>query len=61
MESIDKLLDRCEQTHGHLCAGQLLGVRMAYTVHHGPVCQSCAFGAYYQTEATMKVSPRANA
>lgn len=29
MESIDELLRRCEQTHGHLCAGQLLGVRMA--------------------------------
>jgi formylmethanofuran dehydrogenase subunit E len=29
MESIDELLERCEQTHGHLCAGQLLGVRMA--------------------------------
>ena len=29
MESIDELLERCKQTHGHLCAGQLLGVRMA--------------------------------
>ena len=29
METIDELLERCEQTHGHLCAGQLLGVRMA--------------------------------
>ena len=29
MESIDELLERCEQAHGHLCAGQLLGVRMA--------------------------------
>jgi formylmethanofuran dehydrogenase subunit E len=29
MESIEQLLDRCEQSHGHLCAGQLLGVRMA--------------------------------
>lgn len=29
MESLDELLERCEQTHGHLCAGQLLGVRMA--------------------------------
>lgn len=29
MESIDELLERCEQSHGHLCAGQLLGVRMA--------------------------------
>lgn len=29
MESIDELLEQCKQTHGHLCAGQLLGVRMA--------------------------------
>jgi formylmethanofuran dehydrogenase subunit E len=29
MNSIDELLARCEQNHGHLCAGQLLGVRMA--------------------------------
>ena len=29
METIDELLERCEQSHGHLCAGQLLGVRMA--------------------------------
>ncbi|HEX5604650.1 MAG TPA: FmdE family protein [Pyrinomonadaceae bacterium] len=29
MESIDELLERCEQAHGHVCAGQLLGVRMA--------------------------------
>jgi len=29
VESIDELLERCEQAHGHLCAGQLLGVRMA--------------------------------
>jgi formylmethanofuran dehydrogenase subunit E len=29
MESIDELLETCEQAHGHLCAGQLLGVRMA--------------------------------
>ena len=29
MESIDELLERCKQAHGHLCAGQLLGVRMA--------------------------------
>ena len=29
MESIDELLEKCEQAHGHLCAGQLLGVRMA--------------------------------
>lgn len=29
MESIDELLEQCEQVHGHLCPGQLLGVRMA--------------------------------
>jgi formylmethanofuran dehydrogenase subunit E len=29
MDSIDQLLEKCEQAHGHLCAGQLLGVRMA--------------------------------
>ena len=29
MESIDELLDKCEFVHGHLCPGQLLGVRMA--------------------------------
>ena len=29
MESIDELLDRCEVSHGHLCPGQLLGVRIA--------------------------------
>lgn len=29
MESIDELLRSCEVTHGHLCPGQLLGVRMA--------------------------------
>ena len=29
MDSIDSLLATCEETHGHLCAGQLLGVRMA--------------------------------
>jgi formylmethanofuran dehydrogenase subunit E len=26
---IDSLLGECERAHGHLCAGQLLGVRMA--------------------------------
>jgi formylmethanofuran dehydrogenase subunit E len=26
---IDRLLGECERLHGHLCAGQLLGVRMA--------------------------------
>lgn len=25
------------------------------TVDHGPVCQSCAFGAYYQTEPTLNL------
>ena len=29
MESLDELLVKAEQAHGHLCAGQILGVRMA--------------------------------
>lgn len=29
MESIDLLLQECERLHGHMCAGQLLGTRMA--------------------------------
>jgi formylmethanofuran dehydrogenase subunit E len=29
MESIDELLSQAEVAHGHLCAGQVLGVRMA--------------------------------
>src|ERR1051325_3584863 len=29
MESMDKLLEECGRLHGHLCAGQLLGVRMS--------------------------------
>ena len=29
MDRIDLLLRECEQLHGHVCAGQLLGVRMA--------------------------------
>jgi formylmethanofuran dehydrogenase subunit E len=29
MESIDTLLNECERLHGHMCAGQLLGTRMA--------------------------------
>lgn len=29
MESLDELLVRAEAAHGHLCAGQVLGVRMA--------------------------------
>lgn len=29
MESVDDLLKSCEAVHGHLCPGQLLGVRMA--------------------------------
>jgi formylmethanofuran dehydrogenase subunit E len=29
MESIDSLLKECERLHGHMCAGQLLGTRMA--------------------------------
>jgi formylmethanofuran dehydrogenase subunit E len=29
MESFDELLNQAEAAHGHLCAGQILGVRMA--------------------------------
>ncbi len=29
MESVDELLIKAEAAHGHLCAGQILGVRMA--------------------------------
>lgn len=29
MESLDQLLKECEALHGHMCAGQLLGARMA--------------------------------
>jgi formylmethanofuran dehydrogenase subunit E len=29
MESFDELLKRAETAHGHLCAGQILGVRLA--------------------------------
>jgi len=29
IETLDELLDRAEQSHGHMCAGQVLGVRMA--------------------------------
>src|ERR1700741_4830647 len=29
MESIDTLLEECKRLHGHMCAGQLLGTRMA--------------------------------
>ena len=29
MPSLDELLQECEQLHGHMCAGQLLGARMA--------------------------------
>jgi formylmethanofuran dehydrogenase subunit E len=29
LESLDQLLKECEQLHGHMCAGQLLGTRMA--------------------------------
>ena len=29
MESLDTLLKECELLHGHMCAGQLLGTRMA--------------------------------
>jgi len=53
MESIDELLERCEQAHGHLCAGQLLGARMALL---GCDCLGIedlrgAFGTYYQTKS----------
>src|SRR5215210_113587 len=27
--TMEELLEECERMHGHLCAGQLLGVRMA--------------------------------
>jgi formylmethanofuran dehydrogenase subunit E len=29
MQSLEELLKECEVLHGHMCAGQLLGVRMA--------------------------------
>lgn len=29
MESLNVLLEECERLHGHMCAGQLLGARMA--------------------------------
>jgi formylmethanofuran dehydrogenase subunit E len=29
METLDELLVKAEAAHGHLCAGQILGVRMA--------------------------------
>ncbi|HKC65555.1 MAG TPA: FmdE family protein [Pyrinomonadaceae bacterium] len=29
MQSVDELLEECARAHGHICAGQLLGVRMA--------------------------------
>ncbi|PYX68681.1 MAG: formylmethanofuran dehydrogenase, partial [Acidobacteria bacterium] len=29
MKSLDEYLRDAEQAHGHLCAGQILGVRMA--------------------------------
>ena len=29
MRSLDELLEECGRLHGHLCAGQLLGIRMA--------------------------------
>lgn len=29
MESLDQLLKQCEVLHGHMCAGQVLGARMA--------------------------------
>ncbi|HXQ70731.1 MAG TPA: FmdE family protein [Pyrinomonadaceae bacterium] len=29
MQSLEEILKECEQLHGHMCAGQLLGARMA--------------------------------
>src|SRR5829696_4729037 len=29
MQRLDELLEECERLHGHMCAGQLLGARMA--------------------------------
>src|SRR5262245_14375140 len=29
METLEELLKQAEQSHGHMCAGQVLGVRMA--------------------------------
>ena len=29
MQSLDEILGECERLHGHMCAGQLLGARMA--------------------------------
>jgi formylmethanofuran dehydrogenase subunit E len=29
MQSVEELLKECERLHGHMCAGQLLGTRMA--------------------------------
>ncbi|HXG93363.1 MAG TPA: FmdE family protein [Blastocatellia bacterium] len=29
METLEELLERAESSHGHMCAGQVLGVRMA--------------------------------
>ena len=29
METLDELLEKAEHAHGHMCAGQVLGVRMA--------------------------------
>lgn len=31
MQPLDELLQECERLHGHMCAGQLLGARMAMT------------------------------
>lgn len=29
MQTLDELLQECGRMHGHMCAGQLLGARMA--------------------------------
>ena len=32
MQSLEEILGECERLHGHMCAGQLLGARMALLV-----------------------------
>jgi hypothetical protein len=34
LETLDELLNRAEQSHGHMCAGHVLGVRMAMLGSH---------------------------
>lgn len=40
--SFDDLLAEAARFHGHLCPGQVLGVRMA-------LCRPCAGEGYYRT------------